>query len=170
MSDAYCTNAASMLHVPSMHTYAGCMHSALPFHMSYTLHACDIHPARAHPKHAIHMSQTCRTHSDVHHILATHISYLGCTFSKCTHSCMHRHTRVHARMPQACCTYTACTHNVPICMLHANNTQAAHMQRSPASQMPHMPHTRKCCRHAEDAHCVHVNHIPHSLLHISHSH
>jgi len=127
-------------------------------HVIHTLHACDIHPA--HTKHAIHMSQTCLMHA-AH---ALHTCHLPAKAEHFPNAHIHACTGIlHARTPQACCTYTVSTHNV--CMLQANNTQAAHMPHSPASQMPHMLHAQVCCRHAKDTNCVHVGMcacMPHS--------
>jgi uncharacterized ParB-like nuclease family protein len=62
---AHFTNGASMLQVPHMRAYAGYMHAAhTPLRMSYTPHACDIHPACTH--------QTYHTH-------ITNLSYAHCT-------------------------------------------------------------------------------------------
>ncbi len=118
-------------------------------HVIHPLHACDIHPA--HTKHAIHMSQTCLMHA-AH---ALHTCHLPAKAEHFPNAHIHACTGIlHERTPQACCTYTVSTHNV--CMLQANNTQAAHMPHSPASQMPHMLHAQVCCRHAKDTNCVHV--------------
>jgi hypothetical protein len=83
---------------------------------------------------------------------------------------MHRHIVLHARMPEAQCTYSVCTHDV--WMVHTRNTQAAHMPHSPASHMPHSSHTQVCCRHAKDTHaCMHATLILHMLHpHYCHAH
>jgi hypothetical protein len=141
---------------------------------------CMWNSPRTHPART---PQTCHTH-------VTNLSYTGCTctaylplayigstLSTCTHSWMPRHIVLHARMPQAQCTYSGCTHDV--CMVHTRNTQAAHMPYSPASQMAHMSHTQVCCRHAKGTHCVHIECKPHAthacmhatlILHILHAH
>ncbi len=143
---------------------------------AHTPHACEIHPSRTpNMPYTCHKPVLHRLH--LHCILATCMPYIGGTLSTCTHSWMHRQIVLHARMPQAQCTYSVCKNDV--CMIHTRNTQAAHMPHSPASHMPHMSHTQVCCRHTKDTHCVHIACKPHAthacvhatlLLHILHAH
>jgi hypothetical protein len=145
-----------MLHVPHLHAYAGCMHAAhTPLHMSYT-HCLLV----TFTLHTPNMPQTCLMRA-AH---ALHTCHLPAKAEHFPNAHIHACTGIlHASTPQACCTYTVSTHNV--CMLQANNTRAAHMPHSPASQMPHMLHAQVCCRHAKDTNCVHVGMcacMPHS--------
>ncbi len=122
----------------------------LHMHVKFTLHTLCMHtpnmPYTCH-KPVLHRLQ-------VHCILAARMPYIGGTLSTYTHSWMQRHIVLHARVPQAQCTDSVCTHDV--CMVHTRNTQTTHIPHSPASHMPHMSHTQVCCRHAKDTHCVHI--------------
>jgi hypothetical protein len=164
MSFNLCASGANTMVMPHGH----CTHST-----------CMWNSPCMHPKHAIHMSQTCLTqaaralHTCHSHAIHRQHTFHMHTFMNAQAYC----TVLHARMPQAQCTYSVCINDV--CMVHTRNTQAAHMPHSPASHMPHMSHTQVCCRHAKDTHCVHIACKPHAkhaclhftlILHMLHAH
>ncbi len=100
-------------------------------HVIHTLHACDIHPA--HTKHAINLSYACCT--------CTAYLPLACqdwTLSKCTHSCLHRHT--------------TCKNATSLLHIHCKHTQCMHAPGKQHSSGTHA--TLTCITDATYATCA----------------